>query len=59
MKQVHGEKIKEGENRMSTERCCDLMLVTMANQIGEVWISNNPILFFVYMGQYTPAIMEW
>ncbi|WAR18269.1 DHRS7-like protein [Mya arenaria] len=49
-------EMKEGEKRMSTERCARLCAVAIANRLDEVWISQHPILLGVYLSQYMPTI---
>ena len=46
-------------NRMRIRRCVELMILAMANELEEVWISHNPILFFVYVMQYLPDVGRW
>ena len=45
--------------RMPTERCAKLMAVGMANNLDEVWISENPSLLLVYFNQYFPNLFRW
>jgi len=44
---------------MSTERCAKLMVVSMANNLDEVWISENPALLMLYTKQYLPNLSRW
>ena len=44
---------------MTTERCAKLMAVGMANNLDEVWISENPALLMVYLNQYLPNFYRW
>lgn len=44
---------------MSTERCAKLMAIGMANNLDEVWISENPSLLMVYLNQYLPNLFRW
>ena len=44
---------------MSTERCAKLMVVSMANNLDEVWISDNPALLMLYTKQYLPNLSRW
>ena len=44
---------------MTTERCATLMAVGMANNLDEVWISENPVLLMVYLDQYFPNFFRW
>ncbi|KPP76424.1 dehydrogenase/reductase SDR family member 7-like [Scleropages formosus] len=41
--------------KMSTSRCVRLILVGIANDIMEMWISEQPFLLFFYLWQYTPT----
>ncbi|XP_028293776.1 dehydrogenase/reductase SDR family member 7 isoform X2 [Gouania willdenowi] len=43
------------EHKMPTSRCVRLMLVGIANNIKEMWISQQPVLGFYYIWQYTPT----
>uniref|UniRef100_A0A7N4V4F5 Dehydrogenase/reductase 7 n=1 Tax=Sarcophilus harrisii TaxID=9305 RepID=A0A7N4V4F5_SARHA len=45
----------EQDYKMATSRCVRLMLVSMANDLKEAWISEQPYLSFCYIGQYTPT----
>ncbi|XP_068746504.1 dehydrogenase/reductase SDR family member 7-like [Montipora capricornis] len=54
----HVEKLKL-EEKMPTERCAKLMVVSMANNLDEVWISEHPVLFFYYLSQYFPNLFKW
>jgi dehydrogenase/reductase SDR family protein 7 len=51
-----GNSVAQG---MGVERCCDLMVVAMANRLHEVWISPNPVLLFTYVSQFMPATSKW
>ena len=42
----------DGSTRMSAERCALLMVAATHAGLEEVWLAPQPILFFVYMGQY-------
>ncbi|XP_020614195.1 dehydrogenase/reductase SDR family member 7-like isoform X2 [Orbicella faveolata] len=58
------EKFKDppdisGLQLMSTERCAELMVVSMANNLDEVWISSEPGLLMVYLNQYFPNLYRW
>jgi len=44
---------------MSTERCAELMAVSVANNLDEVWISSEPALVMVYFKQYLPNLFRW
>ena len=54
-----GQPIHAAGDRVSVERCGKLIAVAMANQLDEVWISNQPILMFVYVTQYFPNFSKW
>jgi dehydrogenase/reductase SDR family protein 7 len=41
---------------MKAERCAKLCAVAIVNKLDEVWISLNPVLFFLYVSQYAPTI---
>ncbi|XP_005399242.1 PREDICTED: dehydrogenase/reductase SDR family member 7 isoform X2 [Chinchilla lanigera] len=45
--------------KMATSRCVRLMLVTMANDLKEVWIGDQPFLLVVYLWQYMPTWAWW
>ncbi|XP_057587496.1 dehydrogenase/reductase SDR family member 7 [Hippopotamus amphibius kiboko] len=45
--------------KMPTSRCVRLMLISMANDLKEVWISDHPFLLLMYMWQYTPTWAWW
>ncbi|XP_031213585.1 dehydrogenase/reductase SDR family member 7-like [Mastomys coucha] len=40
---------------MATSRCAQLILVSMANDLEEVWIALQPTLFQTYVWQYVPV----
>ncbi|KAL1791046.1 dehydrogenase/reductase SDR family member 7 [Sigmodon hispidus] len=45
--------------KMSTSRCVRLMLISMANDLKEVWISEHPVLLGAYIWQYMPTWALW
>lgn len=45
--------------KMPTSRCVRLMLIAMANDLKEVWISDHPVLMGAYMWQYMPTWALW
>eukprot|EP01118_Nematostelium_gracile_P007966 TRINITY_DN2615_c0_g1_i1.p1 TRINITY_DN2615_c0_g1~~TRINITY_DN2615_c0_g1_i1.p1 ORF type:complete len:335 (-),score=72.93 TRINITY_DN2615_c0_g1_i1:697-1701(-) len=45
--------------KMSSERCAELAVSAVANQIDESWISTQPILTFVYLVQYAPSVAKF
>lgn len=52
-------------SKMETSRCVRLVLISMANDLNEVWIVKQPALFGLYLWQYVPlrdwlfSRMEW
>ena len=54
-----GQGRPTGANRVSAERCAQLIAIAMANKLHEVWISKHLILLFVYMFQYFPNLSNW
>lgn len=63
---IHNQQFKETSNyqeiqarKMPTERCAKLMLVGMANNLDELWISENPMLLMTYANQYFPTVFRW
>ena len=51
-----GKTDKLIEQGMSVQRCVELILVGICNEIREVWISRHPVLFGVYLAQYFPSL---
>ena len=49
----------DDKRKIPTQRCAHLVVVAIANRLGEVWIARNPILFFTYLSQYMPTITTW
>ncbi|KAM6171403.1 dehydrogenase/reductase SDR family member 7-like [Erethizon dorsatum] len=45
--------------KMATNRCVRLMLITMANNLKEVWIGDQPFLLAAYLWQYMPTWAWW
>lgn len=45
--------------KMPTSRCVRLMLISMANDLKEVWISDHPVLLGAYLWQYMPTWALW
>ncbi|XP_075803384.1 dehydrogenase/reductase SDR family member 7-like [Microtus pennsylvanicus] len=41
-------------SKMETSRCVRLVLISMANDLNEVWIAKQPSLFGLYLWQYMP-----
>ncbi|CAD5123147.1 DgyrCDS11517 [Dimorphilus gyrociliatus] len=54
-----GGEDPNAKKKMSTERCAKLMVVAVANKIGESWITKQPILLVTYIGQYIPVLFAW
>ncbi|KAK2489766.1 hypothetical protein MC885_013823 [Smutsia gigantea] len=46
-------------HKMPTSRCVRLMLVSMANDLKEVWIADQPFLLIAYLWQYMPTWAWW
>ncbi|XP_006144881.2 dehydrogenase/reductase SDR family member 7 [Tupaia chinensis] len=46
-------------HKMPTSRCVRLMLIGMANDLKEVWISDQPLLSVTYLWQYMPTWAWW
>lgn len=57
VEESHG--VTKDPTRVPTERCASLITVAIANRLDEVWISRNPVLFFVYVLQYAPNLGQW
>ncbi|XP_006096109.1 dehydrogenase/reductase SDR family member 7 [Myotis lucifugus] len=45
--------------KMATSRCVRLILICMANDLKEVWISDQPFLAMAYLWQYMPTWALW
>ncbi len=54
------EKHKEvlGDEMMSLERCSQLYTSALKGRFLETWISQNPVLLFAYIRQYTPWLVK-
>ncbi|XP_048218250.1 dehydrogenase/reductase SDR family member 7 [Perognathus longimembris pacificus] len=46
-------------HKMATSRFVQLMLISMANDLKEVWIGDQPYLLAVYICQYMPTFGWW
>ncbi|XP_012869367.1 PREDICTED: dehydrogenase/reductase SDR family member 7 [Dipodomys ordii] len=58
----HEEMVgNEGDqsHKMATSRCVQLMLISMANDLKEVWIGDHPYLLAAYICQYMPTFGWW
>ncbi|XP_033616523.1 dehydrogenase/reductase SDR family member 7-like, partial [Fukomys damarensis] len=51
--------VRGQSDKMATSRCVRLMLITMANDLKEVWISEQPFLLVTYLWQYMPTWAWW
>ncbi|KAK2704015.1 hypothetical protein QYM36_017675 [Artemia franciscana] len=51
---IFGEDMKSSDNRVSTQRCAQLMAIAIANEVTECWIAFNPVMFFMYYACYLP-----
>lgn len=56
---LSGLSKKNHMKKMTTERCAKLMVVGMANNLDETWISEHPALLMVYLNQYFPNLTRW
>jgi hypothetical protein len=54
-----GEDAVDDRSKMKTERCAYLSLVAVSNKLDEVWITQQPILLYLYLFQYFPTIAKW
>ncbi|XP_078516474.1 dehydrogenase/reductase SDR family member 7 isoform X2 [Lissotriton helveticus] len=52
-------KITDQSYKMLTARCVQLMLVSIANNLKETWIADQPFLFVYYLWQYAPTWAWW
>ncbi|XP_044517956.1 dehydrogenase/reductase SDR family member 7 isoform X1 [Gracilinanus agilis] len=53
------ENVGNQEHKMATSRCVRLMLISIANDLKEAWISEQPFLTFFYIWQYAPTWAWW
>ncbi|XP_070606746.1 dehydrogenase/reductase SDR family member 7 [Erythrolamprus reginae] len=53
------ESVGDQSHKMTTQRCVRLTLVSMANDVKEAWISDQPYLAACYMWQYAPTWAWW
>ena len=51
--------VSKHSSGMKVDRCTQLIMVSMVNNLKEVWISPQPILLFVYISQYFPNLAKW
>ncbi|CAI9090841.1 OLC1v1025702C1 [Oldenlandia corymbosa var. corymbosa] len=47
------------ERRVSSERCAELTIVAASHGLKEAWISYQPVLAVMYLGQYMPSVGLW
>lgn len=43
---------------MTSERCAELSIVAIANQLSEVWVSKQYYLFLIYVGKIAPLTLN-
>jgi len=64
---IYANSFIKGENRnpdhavffnMTSERCAELSLVPVANQLSEVWVSKQYYLFLIYVGKIAPLTLN-
>ncbi|XP_066485777.1 dehydrogenase/reductase SDR family member 7 [Tiliqua scincoides] len=53
------ETVGDQQHKMTTERCARLTLVSVANELKEAWISDQPYLAVCYLWQYAPTWAWW
>lgn len=53
-----GESMKNSDKRMTAERCAELSLVAIVNQLPESWICFRPVLPLLYAVQYMPSLSK-
>ena len=47
------------KTRMDTEQFAELMVVGLANELEEVWITGYPQILFTYLSEHIPGILKW
>jgi dehydrogenase/reductase SDR family protein 7 len=57
--EAFGESMTSGDKRMTAERCAQLSLVAIANNLAESWICFKPVLLLMYASQYMPTVSKW
>lgn len=56
----HSLGIKDdGSSRMTSARCAHLYAAAMWAGLPEVWLAPQPVLLFVYLGQYVRSLYFW
>ncbi|XP_020669355.1 dehydrogenase/reductase SDR family member 7 [Pogona vitticeps] len=53
------KNVGDQSHKMRTDRCARLTLVSIANDIMEAWVSDNPYLAVCYLWQYAPTWAWW
>uniref|UniRef100_A0A8D0C0M0 Dehydrogenase/reductase 7 n=1 Tax=Salvator merianae TaxID=96440 RepID=A0A8D0C0M0_SALMN len=53
------KNVGDQSHKMATDRCVRLTLVSMANDLKEAWISDQPYLAVCYLWQYAPTWAWW
>ncbi|XP_077180063.1 dehydrogenase/reductase SDR family member 7 [Paroedura picta] len=51
--------VGDQSHKMTTERCVQLTLVSMVNDLKEAWVSDQPYLTVCYLWQYAPTWAWW
>ncbi|CAI8018453.1 Dehydrogenase/reductase SDR family member 7 [Geodia barretti] len=44
---------------MTAQRCAQLTLVAISNQLLEVWVSRKPALYVPYLAHYAPSTLHF
>ena len=47
---------EDQKNRMTSDRCADLILAAAFYGVDEAWISPHPVLLFLYLFQFLPRL---
>ncbi|KAJ6657979.1 hypothetical protein lerEdw1_001638 [Lerista edwardsae] len=53
------ETVGDQQHKMTAERCVRLTLVSIANELKEAWVSDQPYLAICYLWQYAPTWAWW
>lgn len=53
-----GQAKEDLARKMPSKRCARLMMTQASRGITESWISQSPVLLFMYVAQYAPAVMK-
>lgn len=54
-----GTAADDNAHRVTAERCARLMVAGLWGGLHEVWISKQPVLLFLYVGQYFPSLYAY